>query len=193
MPNPSDNHLVAVTVYELFGSVLEGATVTITHSNGTISGTTNDQGEFVGNLATLSSWSVGDALSIYATKTGEGTKTETTTVSSGAGQTETITLAEEEVVEGQFAVENVAKINKAMLISYDKRDITRTNRLPVSVFNTLIPDNYDYIALTYVASGNGTGEIDTVTYKSGGASGTTVGVLTLAYDSTNRITTVTKT
>src|SRR3989338_1775061 len=51
---------------------------------------------------------------------------------------------------------------------------------------------YDYIALTYVSSGNGQGEIETVTYKKGGASGTTVAVLTLTYNSENEIATITK-
>lgn len=52
---------------------------------------------------------------------------------------------------------------------------------------------YDYIALTYVAAGNGTGEIETVTYKSGGASGVTVATLTLGYDSSDRLNAVTRT
>ena len=51
---------------------------------------------------------------------------------------------------------------------------------------------YDYIALTYVSSGNGQGEIETVTYKKGGVSGTTVAVLTLTYNSENEIATITK-
>ena len=53
--------------------------------------------------------------------------------------------------------------------------------------------DFDYIALTYVAAGNGAGEIETVTYKSGGSGGTTVATLTLAYDASNRISTITKT
>ena len=52
---------------------------------------------------------------------------------------------------------------------------------------------YDYISLTYVASGDGVGEIYTVTYKTGGASGITVGALTLGYDASNRLSTVTRT
>lgn len=52
---------------------------------------------------------------------------------------------------------------------------------------------YDYIALTYVASGNGTGEIETATYKNGGASGETVAILTITYNSDNEIATVTRT
>ena len=52
---------------------------------------------------------------------------------------------------------------------------------------------YDYIALTYVAAGNGVGEIETVTYKTGGASGITVGALLLGYDASNRLSNVTRT
>jgi hypothetical protein len=52
---------------------------------------------------------------------------------------------------------------------------------------------YDYIALTYVSSGNGQGEIETVTYKKGGAGGTTVAALTLTYNSEDEIATITRT
>jgi hypothetical protein len=57
----------------------------------------------------------------------------------------------------------------------------------------LVPETFDYIALTYVAAGNGAGEIETVTYKTGGAAGSTVATLTLAYDASDRISTVTRT
>lgn len=56
----------------------------------------------------------------------------------------------------------------------------------------LVTEPYDYIALTYVVAGNGAGEIETVTFKSGGSGGTTVAVLTLTYDATNKLSTVTK-
>ena len=52
---------------------------------------------------------------------------------------------------------------------------------------------YDYIALTYVAAGDGEGEIETVVYKIGGSGGTTVATLTLAYNASNEISSVTKT
>lgn len=52
--------------------------------------------------------------------------------------------------------------------------------------------DYDYIALTYVSGGNGDGEIETVIYKDGGAGGTTKATLTLAYDASDRISTITK-
>jgi len=57
----------------------------------------------------------------------------------------------------------------------------------------LVVDPYDYIGLTYVAAGNGEGEIETATYKSGGSGGTTVATLSLTYDASDRISTVTKT
>jgi len=52
---------------------------------------------------------------------------------------------------------------------------------------------YDYIALTYVAAGDGVGEIETVVYKTGGSGGTTVATLTLAYNVSNEISSITKT
>jgi len=51
---------------------------------------------------------------------------------------------------------------------------------------------HDYIALTYVAAGNGVGEIETVVYKTGGSGGSTVATLTLAYDANDKLSTVTK-
>lgn len=56
-----------------------------------------------------------------------------------------------------------------------------------------VTDPFDYVALTYVAAGNGAGEIETATFKIGGAAGTTVATLTLVYDASNRLSTVTKT
>ena len=74
--------------------------------------------------------------------------------------------------------------------------VTVTNRkLDVNAFvsgNFGIDTDYDYIALTYVASGNGAGEIETATFKTGGASGTTIATLTLAYDANNKLSSVTK-
>ena len=61
-------------------------------------------------------------------------------------------------------------------------------RLPGS----LVPETHDYIATTYVAAGNGIGEIETVTYKTGGAGGSTVATLTLTYDGSNRLSSVTR-
>ena len=56
----------------------------------------------------------------------------------------------------------------------------------------LIQEPYDHIDLTYVASGNGAGEIETAIYRNGGPSGTIVTTLTLGYDVSNRLISVTK-
>ena len=57
----------------------------------------------------------------------------------------------------------------------------------------LVTEEHDYIALTYVAAGNGTGEIETATYKEGGSGGDTVATVTITYDTSDRISTITKT
>jgi hypothetical protein len=48
----------------------------------------------------------------------------------------------------------------------------------------LTPVEHDEIALTYITSGNGTGEIGTVVYK---LATVTQATLTLTYDATNRL------
>ena len=48
---------------------------------------------------------------------------------------------------------------------------------------------HDNVVLTYRTSGNGIGKIDQVVYKTGA---TTVATLTLVYDASNRLSTVTK-
>lgn len=55
-----------------------------------------------------------------------------------------------------------------------------------------IPE-FDYLALTYVAAGNGIGEIETATFKTGGAGGTTVATLALTYNASDEIATVART
>ena len=60
------------------------------------------------------------------------------------------------------------------------------------VGGALVTESFDYIALTYVSVGNGLGEIETATYKTGGAGGSTVAVITLTYNANNEIASVTK-
>ena len=62
-----------------------------------------------------------------------------------------------------------------------------------TVIGSLVPKEYDYMALTYVASGNGAGKVETVTYKTGGSGGTTTAVLTLTYNADDKVETVTRT
>lgn len=62
--------------------------------------------------------------------------------------------------------------------------------LKTSVITGLAPAGYDHIALTYVASGDGAGEIETVIYKSGGSGGATLRTITLGYNTDDEIATV---
>ena len=55
----------------------------------------------------------------------------------------------------------------------DKQDDIITE---LGVINSLVPDAYDYIALSYTGT-----DLTGVVFKTGGASGTTVSTLTLAY------------
>jgi hypothetical protein len=52
------------------------------------------------------------------------------------------------------------------------------------VMNSLVPDEYEQIQLTYVAAGDGVGEIETVVFKLNAVS---VATLTLSYDASNRL------
>lgn len=60
----------------------------------------------------------------------------------------------------------------------------------IQIGGNLVPEKYDNIALTYVLSGNGVGEIQTVTYS---LSGNDIAVLTLSYDGSNRLINVQRT
>lgn len=53
-----------------------------------------------------------------------------------------------------------------------------------------VSEDYDYRAFTYVGA---TQSIDTIIYKTGGSSGTTVATQTFAYDGSNRLASITKT
>ena len=57
----------------------------------------------------------------------------------------------------------------------------------------LVTEPFDYIALTYVAAGDGIGEVQTAIFKTGGSGGTTVATLTLAYNGDDKLSSVTKT
>jgi hypothetical protein len=57
------------------------------------------------------------------------------------------------------------------------------------IAGSLVTDKYNELELTYVASGNGVGEIETVIFKQ---DGTTVATLTLSYNGDNKLVGVVK-
>lgn len=54
----------------------------------------------------------------------------------------------------------------------------------IGVGGSLVPQQYDEISLTYVAAGNGVGEIETATYK---LNSVTIATLTLSYNVANKL------
>lgn len=66
---------------------------------------------------------------------------------------------------------------------------SETNPLTVSSMSDLVSEKYTNMQFSYVPSGNGVGEIQTVIYRNGA---TTIATLTLGYDAQNRITSVTR-
>lgn len=60
----------------------------------------------------------------------------------------------------------------------------------LSIAGSFVPEEFDEIDLTYVTSGNGVGEIETVTYSKNNAA---FAVLTLSYNVSNQLTNVTRT
>jgi len=90
--------------------------------------------------------------------------------------------------EGRIVVKNTNAAGTVINPATEGKQDDIISKLP----GTLVTSAYDYIALTYVAAGDGVGEIETVTYKTGGSSGTTVATLTLAYNASNEISSITK-
>lgn len=58
----------------------------------------------------------------------------------------------------------------------------------ITIGSGLVTSAFDYISLTYDGSSN----LISVVYKSGGSAGTTVATLTLAYDGSSNLTSITK-
>ena len=88
---------------------------------------------------------------------------------------------------------NNVDVDNALKSPYDVETLVQSNnehrQVIVDVGQTQIPV-YDHRTFTYVAAGNGAGEVETITYKTGGASGTAVCVETFTYDASNRVSTI---
>lgn len=69
---------------------------------------------------------------------------------------------------------------------------TAVDDLNARLAGSLVPEEFDYQEISYVGAGPGAGEISTIIYKTGGSGGTTVATLTLTYDGSNRLQTVTR-
>lgn len=84
------------------------------------------------------------------------------------------------------------KLNQSTDSVTAKQGDAGTAGWPVKDLNKLVPAEYDYIELTYAAAPN-QDDVTQVVYKQGGASGTTVATLAIAYNSNRNIESVTRT
>lgn len=186
MPATKNSHPIRIKIYDINNALLDGATVSLTLGTETISVTSNSSGEAVLNVANAGSWSVGDSVSLTAYKLYEGTVTSTLVLTSEP-QTTSLTLAQTSDLYYEESPSDNYNLNFALLTDFQGNKITKDNPLPVMDFSNLIPQSYDYISLSYTGS-----NITGIIYKSGGASGTTLATLTLTYDGSDNILTVTR-
>lgn len=78
---------------------------------------------------------------------------------------------------------SMSQLDPGQIIKHAYDDSTESIKVKVTT-GVLISEPYDEIDLTYVAAGNGVGEIQTVIYKLGGS---TVATLTLSYNAQNKL------
>ena len=133
---PVSPHNITGTIKDIFGNLLAGASVSVSHVsiNPTLTATTDSDGVYTIGLDDLDThWIVGDSITIAANKTAEGRKTLVTTITSGGGQTHNLTLAETSDFdfERQHDLADRYPFTMAMLTHYDGAKVTRERPLPV--------------------------------------------------------------
>ena len=133
MPPPLP-HIVYGKVLDIYGNNLSGATVTLTHESidPILISTSDSVGDYRFNLGDLdSSWSVGQNITLKATKIAEGTKSITIAITGGGGQEQNITLAETSDFVYDTQVQNRTNIVMSVPLHYDGLKVTRERGLPV--------------------------------------------------------------
>ena len=140
MPTPPSSHIVFGTIFDIFGTKLADVIVTLTHETITpvISTTTDANGEYDLNLGDLSdAWSVGQNITLKASKTAEGVKSVTVAITSGGSQRHDITLAETSDFVYDTQVQNRTNIVMAIPLHYDGLKVTRERPLPILTENPI--------------------------------------------------------
>ena len=97
----------------------------------------------------------------------------------------------QQIIDGQlfdtFLVRGEGQEGKIPVVFTDQVEIKNDQGSPIPVVTGLEIPEHDYISLTYTGS-----SLTGVVYKTGGSGGTTVATLTLAYDGSDNLTSVTK-
>ena len=133
---PTSPHHVTGTIKDIFGNLLEGVSVSISHESigPVLTDTTDSDGVYTVNLGNLNSqWSVGENITIAGNKTAEGRITLTTPITSGGGQTHNLTLAETSDFDFEVQTDLADRypFTMSMPVHYDGEKVTRTRPLPV--------------------------------------------------------------
>ena len=144
------------------------------------------------------------AASLNATVVGTGTfavqatQSGTWNINNVSGTVSLPTGAATETTLSALNAKVTAVNTGAVVVSSSALPSGAATETTLSTLNTksagsFVPFAYDYNITTYRTTGNGIGEIDQVVYKTGGSGGTTVATITCVYDSSNRLSTVTRT
>ena len=135
---PPTSHPIRIKIYGIDNALIEGATVTLTlGTNPVISEISNAKGEVVLNVANAGDWSVGDEVSITATKIGSGTKTSTLVLTSSPQET-SITLEEtSDLIYYEQTENDTYVLNFALITDYAGNKITTDNPFPVKTQDPL--------------------------------------------------------
>ncbi len=137
MPTTKASHPIGIKIYSIDNQLLEGATVTLTLGTNTITETSNPKGEVIFNVANAGSWSVGEEVTLTASKTGSGTKTSTLVLTSSPQQT-SLTLEEtSDLVYYEQSETDTYVLNFALLVTHDGEKVTTSNPLPVKIQDPL--------------------------------------------------------
>lgn len=89
-----------------------------------------------------------------------------------------------EVKEVTVSEEGSKTLLDVNIASGDATQTTELQEINNKLLGNVVPSDWDDINITYVTSGNGTGEIETVTYS---LEGSPIVTLSLSYDSGNRL------
>lgn len=135
MPAPIIPSVINGKVFDTGRVIIVGATVTLTHSTGSVSAVTNSSGEYALNLGDLSSWSVGDSAVLSCTVEKKGTSSTDLTLSEG-GVEEDIVLEETSSIVYPINDRDMYPLVNAILRSFDGNLIASDNPLPVKTINS---------------------------------------------------------
>ena len=151
---PPSPLLINGRVSDSFGSPVSSATVSLVHSNGTVSVTTNSNGEYILNVGNLSSYSVGDSIAITTSKASVGRKTTNTTIPSSSTEIN-FTLEETSDLDYPEEMLNQHKLIFALPVGFDGEKISSSNPMPVEdVSKKKLQTFSGYLTVT-----SGTGEV----------------------------------